>query len=119
MGPFKGKGSLQSEGGPFDTASSMQHPRNYNNDIPLSRGPRDGARLADAQSRSKETFHVAPDEVRTLDIQDPGLYGSGYLKANRMASIEDAGTHSSQTLPMAGQSSDPNLRMQIRLTKQQ
>ena len=96
MGPFQGKGGLQSEGGPFETASSMQHQRNFNNDIPLSRGPRDGARLADVQSQSKETFHVAPDEVRTLDIQEPGLYGSGYLKDDRIASIEDhPGTQSS------------------------
>ena len=98
MGLFKGKGSLQSEGGPgpFETASSMQHQRIYNNGIPPPRRPRDGTRQAGGQGKSKETLHVAPDEVRTLDIQEPGLYGSGYRKGERIASIEDAtGTHSS------------------------
>ena len=97
----------------------MQHARHRNNDIPLSRRTHDGKGQAAVQrSQSKETFQVGQDKVRTLGIQDRVQYGSGYLK-NHPSSIEAAGTQSNQTLPMASQHSDANIRMQIKLTKRE
>ena len=93
--------------------------RSYNADLPRSRGTPDGKRQTGAQGGSTETFLVAQDStVRTLDIQDPVKQGSGSLE-QRSPAMEDGGTQSNQTLPMATQHSDANIRMQIKLTKRQ